>query len=58
MSDTYRIDERSSGTVVPREAVSRDLGPSLNETLLELAMTLAGISAVFVGIMTVVGLAN
>jgi hypothetical protein len=58
MSDVYRINTQDRGTVVPYAPASRDLdsGPSLNETLLEIGATLAGIGAVFVGIMTVVGL--
>jgi hypothetical protein len=56
MSDTYRLGTRSGRIIAPDEPASRDPGPTLNETLLELATTLAGIVGVFVIILAVVSL--
>ena len=53
MSDVHRIAPGGGATLFAREPQSRD-PVSLNETLRELAMTLAGITAVFVAVLAVV----
>jgi hypothetical protein len=58
MSDTYRVEGRSGRITLPQEPASRDPGPSLNETLLELATTLAGIVGVMVVILVIVTVAR
>ena len=54
MSDIHGLDARSGRIIAPSEPALLDAGPSLNETLAELATTLAGIVGVFVVILAVV----
>ncbi|MBV8650618.1 MAG: hypothetical protein JO255_04065 [Alphaproteobacteria bacterium] len=56
MSDAYRLEIRSGRIARPEEPTSWEPGPTLNETLAELATTLAGIVGVFVIILAVVHL--
>jgi hypothetical protein len=56
MSDAYRLEIRSGRIARPEEPASWEPGPTLNETLVELATTLIGIVGVFVIILATVGL--
>ena len=54
MSGADRLDARSGRIIAPGEPALLESGPSLNETLGELAVTLAGIVGVFTVILAVV----